>query len=260
MHAHALAYAYLKRLHGQVSKIVFKTPIERVALFILAASLLSGLAILLEPAWSLRFRRGVHHWKIVPLLCDVTSVKSLADMTHHLAAVPTIAVVLLIAKTVVSYLLLPIMAFITTISNPLIARSVVILVGFPAMMLKLSCLLPKHLTYRLPGMNMILTWLVTAVVVGTLSARFPAVLRWAVSDMSMTVYLALLAAVLTGTMVQERLAVSGGKVQGQRKACNESVLKFTLYLLASVCAMWIIHCSDSGQAALETLRDVHRMR
>lgn len=250
-------YVIARRLQRKVSNLVFRTPIERIALMILAVSLATGIAVLIEPGWSLRFRRGVNRWKVVPFLCGVRWIRSSADMGYRIANVPTVSVLLQIAEMTLTCLLLPVVAFMTTVTNPLIARSVVILVGLPAVMMVLCCRLPTRLTNRLPGINVLLTWLVTAIIVGMFFMCCPAVLRWAVSDMSMTVYLALLAAVLTGTIIQERLTVSLGD---GRRACHAHVLKFTLYLLASVCAMWIIHCSDTGHAALGSLRDVNRMR
>lgn len=242
----------------------FKTPIQHLAALVLAASIVVGIASLTEPAWSLRFRRGLRPWKVAPLLCGAQWFQRFADTAYRAGEIPSVTVLLLIARTVLMVLMFPFVAFVKAVSNPAIARSVIVLVGLPTTLLSLCCRLPSRVSDRLPGANIILTWILTASLafLCTLHESSQAVLHWAVSGVSMQVYLALLAAVLTGTVIQERLTVQShttGK-PGKKKVCNQHTKSFALYMLAAVTALWIIQSSDSKHAALDVLRNVHLMR
>lgn len=253
--------AVRRMLQRRLSKIVYRTPIEHIAAFLLALSTVVGILLLIEPAWSLRFRRGTRCWKIVQIFCGARWFQTAVDAIFRLGRIPTVEVLLFIVRGVTTALLFPFVAFMTAVTNTVISRSVIILVGFPTTLLTLCCKLPVHIRRRLPGLNFVMTWVLTTTIVllCALHERSQALVHWAVSDISMQLYLALLAIVLTVTMVQERLTVPSLD-KSQKKKCHQYVKTFSLYMLAAVVALWILRLSDSKYAALEVLRNVHLMR
>lgn len=230
------------------SRVLFGTPPILFALVIV----LAGMASLFEPAWSLRFRRGVGLWKVVPYLCGSAWFQSMADSAYNVGNVPTVAVILIFTKLLMMWFLFPFVAFMSAVSKPDVVRSVIILVGLPSVLLSLCCRV--RAISKLPGLKHLMTWIFVALLCGV-GYRYPAILLWAASSISIPIYLSLLAAALTLAAVQERLEE---KKQG-KKQCREHVVYCTVYLLAGVMGMWIIQASDSRLAAFNVLRDVNRL-
>lgn len=262
------AHRLVKRVYKAVVNSLLRTPIERLACVVLVTSIVAGVVTLLEPGFTLRFRRGVRPWKVAPYLCGAPWFTSLADMLHRLQEIPTVGCVLMMARILSRWLFFPLVTFLTAVSNPVIARSVIVLVSFPTSLLALSCRVPKLLAA--PGLNALLTWVTTTVIMCLTQLRSPDLLRWAISDVSLTLYLAVLAAVLAVVSVQERLAIPSARNNQDtkkkintrsisRRACNDLVVRCMVYLFAAVLSVWIITASDTTLAASKVLQDVDRM-
>lgn len=248
-----------------VFRYLLRTPLEVISIVILVASVTAGIATLLEPGFSLRFRRSVRKWKVIPYFCGTQWFQSLADMIYLLKEIPTIGCLLIVARLLATWMFFPLVTFVTALSNPVIARSVIVLVGLPTTMLALSCRLPRLLV-AVPGANALITWVVTTTVVCAmhLHSHSEALLRWAVSDVPMPLYLAVLAAVLAIVTIQERLAVPAQEKKRvgpntRKKVCNLQVAACSLYLFAAVLAMWIITASDTTLAAFKVLQSVDKL-
>lgn len=234
--------------------ILFQTSIEKLSVIILVSSILYGLLLLTEPAISLRFRRSVRALKIIPWLCNTTIIQSLADSIFHLGNIPSVAVCVLVFRVASNLLIMPLMTFITAICNPVIARSTIILVGFPGIVLSMFCKLPATVSRRMfLGANVMCAWAITAVCLIMTQALCPELLHWAVADISISIYLAILAITLTCSFVQQRL------LQQTRKQCTDLVTRCSLYLLAGVLAMWIILSSFTSLAAFNQILDIKRL-
>lgn len=253
-----IAHAW-RSLVKQMSFIMFRARLDRIAMIVLVTSVVAGLTCLTEPAITLQFRRSVRSWKVAPFVCRRAWIRSLADVIYNIGNIPSVSVVLLISKIIFRCLFFPFVTFLTAVTNPVIARSMIILVGLPTLLLSLFCRLPTRLSKRLPCINVVLTWFVTTALVCVLVVKRPSALHWAVSDLSMTVYLALLAAVLILTTVQEQMVNERDtKIKDtHKKLCRDHVGRVSLYLFAGVVAMWIIQSADSSLAALNVLQDVH---
>lgn len=232
---------------------LLRTPIEQICAVILALSILSAVVTLLEPARSLRFRRGVGAWKVVPYLCSKSVFQVLADTAYLVSKVPTVAVIIMFTEFLMTWMFFPVVAFMTAVSDPAVVRSIIILVGLPTMSMALCCRV--HMISKSPGLSALLTWTLVAVLCLLGSVRFPSLLLSAVSDISLTVYLALLAAALAMAAVQERLDVE----KHGRKQCREHAALCAVYVLAGVVGMWIIRAADSRLVAFEVLKDVKHM-
>lgn len=243
----------VKRVLKLVLNRLFRTPIEQICVVILAVSILSAIATLVEPARSLRFRRGVGPWKIVTYLCSKALVQVLADTVYSVSKVPTVAVMIKFTQLMMTWLFFPVVAFMSAVSDPAVVRSIIILVGLPSMFMALCCRV--HMISKKPGLSTLVTWMLVAILCALGSVRFPSLLVSAVSDVSLTVYLVLLAAALALAAVQERLAVE----KHGRKQCREHAALCAVYVLAVVVGMWIIRAADSRLVAFDVLRDVKHM-
>lgn len=247
----------------RVSTILLKTPIEKLAVIILTASALYGLVTMIEPVTSLRFRRSVRPWKLVPYLCNLTAVQSLVDNVFLLGNLPYVAVCLLVVRVSSNLLLFPLMTFFTALSNPVIVRSIIILVGLPCCLLTLFCRIPHSVSRRLfHGSDVAVTWLFTAGFLTSLQAYSPLTLNWAVADISIPTYLAMLATSLTVASVQQRLHESPARAKLRRqsgKTCKDFTVLCSLYLLAGVVAIWIIMSSDYSLSSFHVLSDLRKL-
>lgn len=257
------AIRFLRRL----TRILLRTPIENLIAVVLAASVAAGFVTLIEPGFSLRFRRGVRPWKVVPYLCGAPWFRSLADKAYLFGEVPTIAGLIMMTRIWARVVFLPLVAFFTALCNPSIARSLIFLVGLPSVLLSASCRLPR--LNAVPGANALLTWVVTTTLVCALSLFQKSVLRWAISDVSVTLYLAVLATVLAVATIQERLAEDvtqepdrkkPSKRQVAKKACYDLVIRCSLYMMASVSAIWIITASDTSLATMNLMSDADMLK
>lgn len=248
----------LLRAWRWVVRILLRTPVERMASVLLAASVVAGFATLLEPGFSLRLRRGVRSLKVVPYFCGRPWFQSLADKMYRLGDIPAVFLLIKIAAVLAEWMFFPFVAFLAAVANPAIARSVIILVGVPSAILSASCRIRKLVA--VPCANVLLTWVLTAAVACVTSLKSPSAMRWAVSDVSVPLYLAILGAVLVIASVQERLAENRAESNKARKvACNSLVVHTSLYLLAAVAAIWIITASDSIAAKFSMMKDAEMM-
>lgn len=187
---------------------------------------------------------------MVPLLCRSTAIQSLTDMVFNVGKVPVVLVMVTFAKFLMTWMLFPVVAFLGAVSNTVVVRSVIMLVGLPTLLMALCCRV--RVIVDRPGLNALLTWTSVALLCGLGLARHPSLLHAAVSDISIAVYLAVLAAALTVAAVQERLAAE----KHGKKQCRGHVSLCALYVLAGVVGMWIIRSCDPRLAAFEVLKDV----
>lgn len=245
-------------------RILLRTPIERIAAVILASSIVAGFATMIEPRFSLNFRRGLRPWKVVPYLCRATWFRSLADKLYLLGEVPTIAALITMTQICGSLVFLPVVASIRAVCDPAIARSVIFLVGLPSVLLAMSCRLPR--LNAVPGANALLVWVITTSLSCILYLLSRPFLHWAVSDISLPLYLAVLATVLAVGTVQEQLSEESlsqdhrpSKRKIARKACYDLVIRCSLYMLASVASIWIITASDTTLAVQNMMGDADHL-
>lgn len=250
-----------------VSRFFLRTSIDAMAACVLVLSVFAGILILIEPARSLRFRRSVGVWKVVPYLCRLKAVHVLADALYRLTFTPSVAVILMIARVVIRLFFAPMLAFLTILTSPATARSVIFLVGIPTLLLSLGCvLLRQRFCARIvmvPGLVSFITWAITTCLICALRAKSPKLLMWAISDISIPIYLTLVAIVLSVTTVIQRLETAtedrGVRGPGKKSLCYDHVALNSLSLLGVVAAVWILKASDGTLAALRVLQDVRQM-
>lgn len=254
----------LKRVTKVLSRMAFQTPLEHLAAYALAISVVVGLLAIVEPASALRFRRSVHAMKVLPYLCRLKSVRSLVNKIHELGQTPSIALLTVLVGAIVRVLMFP-LHIIAAGFQPEVVRSVLLLVGIPCGFLYACCKAPIKLLRKTPGTSALVAWMATALTLGATTLISPLALRWAVSDISITLYFALLATILTVSAVEERLGQSqdpppprGGGGGGQR-VCSERSHRTALYLFAGVVALWVLRYADARRLSYTALSDVDRI-
>lgn len=247
------------RLVKTSTRLALRIPLEHFALLALALAVVLGLLALWEPSLTLKFRRSVHPLKIVPYLCRVKWLGKFSDQIYRVSQTKSIALMITFVQGVSSVLFTPLSVILAGL-NPQLIRSVLVLVGLPFTIMLGSCHVPIRLLQKPPGTSALLTWLMTAAVLGIMFMKSPRFLTWIVADVSLSLYLALLAAVLTISAVQERLSQTRArKQQSTRVVCSERLRRTTIYLWAAVLAVWIIRYADKKRNAYDMLVQVDRM-
>lgn len=251
---------------SRLSKTLLTTPLDTIATFVLVTSIITGLIVLTEPAFSLRFRRGIQMWKVAPLLCKSAAFRAFVDTVYKLGNIPDIAIVLHFVKPIIMFVCLPLVALFKAVANPRISRSIILLVGFPSALLSLLCRVPAKSIKHLPhGVDSLSTWIITTIVILTLMFRYPAVLQWAISDLSVPVYLTILAIALTFVLVQEMLVLpqdDSNPIQKKNQStvkCWRHVTTFSLYMFAGVISVWIIRVANEPLACFQLISDVRHI-
>lgn len=247
------------RLFKTLSRLALRVPLEYFAVLALAVSVMLGLLALWEPSLTLKFRRSVHPLKIFPFLCRLKWLAMFTDRMYHMCQTKSIALMITFIQGVSSVLFTPISVILAGL-NPQLIRSLLVLVGLPFAIMLASCKVPSRLLQKTPGTGALLTWLTTAAILGVVFAKSPRFLTWVVADVSLSLYLALLAAVLTISAVQERLSQTRArKNQSTHVVCSERLRRTTIYLWAAVLAVWIIRYADRKRNAYDMLVQVDRM-
>lgn len=250
----------LRQYFKALSRLAFKTPLLQIALFAFAISIAVGLLATTEPAFILRFRRSVHAMKLVPYLCRQGWVRGMADTVQDLGTMPSIALLVSLVEVVAQVMLFPVRIVLTGL-RPDVLRSVLLLVGLPCGFLYACCKVPGRFVRRSPAVSVIAAWSATALTLGAASLASPNALRWAVSDISLPLYFALLATILTVSAVEERLSgdkrgTSGG---AGTRVCLERLRRTALYLLGGVTALWVLRFADARRLSYNVLLDVTRV-
>lgn len=253
----APALRLIRTVFRQVYRLLFRTPLEHIVAAILVLSVSFALLTLTEPAFSLRFRRGVGVWKIVPYLCNAPWFQSYVDAIFGLGNIPAVALIIMLARYVATFAFFPMVSFVTALSKPAIVRSVILLVGLPTLLLSLCCKLHIRMIRQNTGAAALVTLTIVSSIVLGLGAYNPALLEWGISDVSVPTYLVILTSVLLLVTAQERMSATAKKKTKTR--CYDQASLCSLYLLAGVTAVWILRASDSTSVALIMLKDLRRL-
>lgn len=245
------------RVVKAIAHFILRTPLEKLVAVALGITVTLGVLAIIEPAFLLRFRRSTHSMKVVPYICRLEWVCALADSFQALGQVPAIHLMITILGGIGTVLYIPLRIILLALT-PEVLRSVIFLVGVPCGVLYLSCKAPVKVLRRTPGAGALFTWLSTASIIALVSYFGSSVLRWAVSDISTPLYLALLALILSLMSIEERLDEKK-KATSDRITCSSRLGRLTLYLCGGVAGLWILRCVDAKRVAYTTLMDADRV-